>query len=157
MKTFVLLVLAAALTFGEQRGTVEAKGSIGMTSFADEGPDNHLQTGGSVRFYLNSRLSVEPELQYLRGGRGHYDLVLMPHVNWDFRPGQRVVPYVTAGIGLMHGAFGRFATNQWYGEFGAGSKLRFGPAWYIAPEFRVGTELDARANVAIGYTFAGKR
>lgn len=164
MKRVALLLMLAAVAFAEQRGTVEAKGSLGLTSFVDESANNHLQTGGSVRLYLTSRLSLEPEFQYLRGSAGHHDVVFLPNVNWDFRSGKRIVPYATAGVGWMQSSFrlggprgSSFRTNQWYGEFGGGAKIRFSPGWYVAPEFRVGTELNARANVAIGYTFAGKR
>ncbi|MEO5922445.1 MAG: outer membrane beta-barrel protein [Bryobacteraceae bacterium] len=155
MKVAALVLLMAMTVWGQARGTVELKGSIGSTSFIDD--ENHLQTGGSVRIYLTRRISVEPEFQYLRGSGGHYDTILIPNVNWDFRSATRVVPYLTGGVGWMHSAdrtrFFNFNHNQVLVQVGGGVKFWLSKRWYIAPEIRVGSELHARANVAIGYTF----
>ena len=161
MKHTILLLLAASMAFAQQRGTMEVKGSLGITSFADEHPENHLQTGGSVRVYLTPHLSIEPEFQALFDVF-HHDIILIPNLNWDFRTGKRVVPYLTGGLGWMHSYSGfalpiggtfSFTSNQAFAQFGAGTKIYFTRNWYIAPEFRVGSELSARANLAVGYRF----
>jgi hypothetical protein len=155
MKTGALLLLLTAAAFAETKGSVDLKGSVGYTGFIDDA--NHLQTGGSVRIYVTPRFSIEPEFQYLRGANGHYDTVLIPNVNWDFRASGRVIPYVTGGVGWMHSAertrFFNFNHNQTFVQVGGGVKLRVNERWYVAPEFRVGSELHARASVALGYTF----
>lgn len=153
----LLLILTMALTAGawaETPGTVELKGSVGYTGFADEAVINHLQTGVSARFYLARRLSVEPEFQYLRESSRHSDIVLVPNVNWDFREG-RVVPYITGGIGWVRSEFKQFQptfrTTETFWQAGGGVKLYVADRWYIAPEARVGWELHFRASVAVGF------
>jgi hypothetical protein len=152
----LLLFLLTLPAFAETPGTVEAKASVGYTGFTDEAIINHLQTGASARIYLTRRFSVEPEFQYLRGSHGHYDVVVVPNMNWDFRPSGRVIPYLTGGVGWMHSRdrrFFDFSYNQAFFQVGAGVKLRLDSRWYLAPEFRAGSELHFRAGVALGYTF----
>lgn len=153
----ILLMATALMALAETRGAVEVKGSIGYTGFADDSLLNHLQTGGSAKFYVTKRFSVEPEFQYLRGSRGHYDLVLLPNVNWDLRDGGRVVPFLTGGVGWTQG-LDRFSGiayryNQTFFQIGGGWKVHLNDRWHISPEIRVGSELHIRASIAFGYTF----
>ncbi len=151
--TLVFLLFATGL-WAETPGSVDVKGSIGGVGFEDQ--QTHVHVGGSARYYVTRRFSVEPEFQYLNDYSGHYDLFLLPNVNWDFREG-RVVPYVTGGVGWMHSSFPQFRpafrTNDLLVQGGAGVKLYATQRWFIAPEFRVGSELHARISVGIGYTF----
>jgi len=153
----LLFAFCATLGFAETPGTVEIKGSLGYTGFADEGIVNHLQTGGSARIYVTKRFSVEPEFQYLKGSGSHYDLVVLPNVSWDFRGGGRIVPYLTGGVGWSQTVdrFGGtvYRYNQTFFQIGAGVKVRLNNRWYVAPEVRVGSELHIRTSVALGYTF----
>jgi hypothetical protein len=151
---FLFLLTLALPVAAEPPRTVEVKGSVGYAGFEDE--DNHVHVGGSVRFYLPRRFSLEPEFQYMRASARHSDILLVQNLNWDFREG-RVVPYVTGGVGWMRNSFGQFqptfTSSEGFFQIGAGVKLRANDRWYVAPEFRLGTELHARATVAIGYTF----
>ncbi len=153
--TTLLLLLLSASAMAETARTVEAKGSAGYAGFEDE--DNHAHIGGSVRFYVTPRFSVEPEFQYMRGSARHSDILLVPNLNWDFRTSGRVMPYITGGIGWLRSSFGQFRPTFTYSEgffqIGAGVKVRANDHWLVAPEFRLGTELHARVGVAIGYTF----
>lgn len=155
MKFLTLVVFIATTALAETPRTVEVRGSAGYAGFEDE--DTHAHVGGSVRFYLTPRFSIEPELQYLRGSNRHSDILLVPNLNWDFRASGRVIPYVTGGLGWMRSSFGQFRPTYVYNEgffqIGAGVKIRANDRWYIAPEFRLGTELHARVGAAIGYTF----
>ncbi len=152
----ILLIIAASVAVAETPGTVEVKGSLGYTGFADDSLLNHLQTGGSAKFYVTRRFSVEPEFQYLKGSGGHYDLILLPNVNWDLRDGGRVVPFLTGGVGWTQG-LDRFngtayRYNQTFFQAGAGWKVHLNDRWHVSPEIRAGSELHIRASVAVGYT-----
>jgi opacity protein-like surface antigen len=156
VKAPILIFLSlAACTFAETPRTVEVKGSVGYAGFEDE--SNHVHVGGSVRFYVTPRFSVEPEFQYLRGSARHSDILFVPNLNWDFRASGRVIPYITGGLGWMRSTFGQFSPafhhSEGFFQIGAGVKIRATDRWFIAPEFRLGTELHARTGVAIGYTF----
>jgi opacity protein-like surface antigen len=136
----------------------EARGSIGLSSFLDDGPDNHLATTGALRYYIWKRLAVEGEVQYLRRNDVHSDWVLLPNVVWDFRRGRRVTPYVTGGVGYMrssYGANGRvlFNTSDTFAQFGFGVKIYLNRHWYVAPDFRVGWEPHVRLGATVGYSW----
>ncbi|MEO8096948.1 MAG: outer membrane beta-barrel protein [Acidobacteriota bacterium] len=157
MKWATLLLVLTSLGMAETPRTVEVKGSAGYTGFTDESIDGHLQTGFSVRYYLTRRFSIEPEFQYLRGENRHYDLLLIPNVNWDFRGQGRVIPYITGGVGWLRSTYGQFrptfSSNEGFLQIGTGVKTYISDRWYVAPEFRVGFEFHFRASAAIGYTF----
>jgi len=150
----LLFLLVAAGLQAEAPGSVDAKVSFGTVAFEDQ--EYHVHLGGSVRYYVTRRFSVEPEFQFFRGSSGHSDVLVIPNVNWDFREG-RVVPYVTAGFGWMRSNFPQFrpsfSTNDGLLQAGAGVKLYPAKNWFVAPELRVGSELHARWGMAIGYTF----
>jgi hypothetical protein len=156
MKHLLIFGLIATCAFGEAPRTIETKGSVGYAGFEDE--DNHVHLGGSVRYYITPRFSIEPEFQYLRSSARHSDILLVPNWNWDFRATGRVIPYVTGGLGWMRSSFGQFRptfhSSEGFFQVGAGVKIRANDRWFLAPEFRLGTELHARVGVAIGYTFA---
>jgi len=153
-KILCFLLTAAAL-YG-QRGTVDLKGSIGATSFVDEGAENHLQTGVAARIYLTPRFSVEPEFQYLYQSSRHDDLVLAGNFAWDFRTG-RVVPYISGGVGWMRSRFKgftpTFSSDEGFGQIGGGAKFYLTESWFLGPDARVGWEPHIRLSVGIGYTF----
>ena len=150
----VAAVLLCALPGLAQR-QIDAKGSIGLASFVDDSADNHLLTGGSVRFYFSRRFSIEPEFLYLRRDSRHSDIVLMPNFVYDFG-GSRVVPYVTGGIGLMRTS-DRFLFRNTNTEIGAsggfGVKIYINDRWFVAPEARLGWEPHLRVSAGIGYTW----
>ena len=155
IKSICFLLFFSAALFG-QTGTVDVKGSFGYTGFVDDLWSNHTLTGGSVRFYVSRRLSVEPEFQYLRRDSGHDDFVAIPHINFDLREG-RVVPYLSIGVGYMRSRFRDFSpagsSNEYLAQAGGGAKVYLKNGWFISPDFRLGTELHVRASVGIGYSF----
>lgn len=135
---------------------IDLKGTLGLTSFADEQNENHAMFAGSARLYLTRRLSIEPEVQYLRQSPEHYDAVFLPSVNWDFRTG-RVVPYVTGGAGLLHSVnrneFSSFSSTEGFLSAGFGVRIYLNDGWFVAPEARVGTDFHGRASVGLGYSY----
>ena len=156
MKYFGLLLLVFPSAAFAQRGAIDVKGSIGYVGFVDEGLGNHLHTGASARFYITNRFSVEPEFQYLYSDPGHYDIVFLPNVAWDFRKG-RVEPYVTGGVGVLSSHFRGFgppsSSSSLFGQVGGGAKIYLTERWFIAPEARFGWEANIRFTVGIGYSF----
>jgi hypothetical protein len=153
----VLLSLTAAVC-NAQAGRAEVRGDVGWTGFLDEGSDDHLLVGASLRAYLSRRVSVQPEFQYLTRSNGssgkHNDLVLVGNVAFDFTsPGSRVVPYVVGGPGVMHTSESLFSTTEWFVSGGGGVKIFLADRWYVAPEFRVGWEPHVRFSVGVGYVW----
>ena len=141
------------LAFAATTMAADVKGSIGWTGFADEGIEDHLLTGGSVRLPLTRRFAIEPELLYLKGSGRHYDVVLIPNLVWQWGRGT-VRPYVTGGIGFMYsrGNFG-FSGNSSFVSGGFGAKVYLNDRWFLAPEARIGWEPHIRFSVGTGYTW----
>jgi hypothetical protein len=156
MRLAVVAALLVSAVPGYAQRQVDVKGSIGVASFVDELPDHHLLTGGSVRFYLTRRFSIEPEVLYLYRDSRHYDMIVMPNVVYDFG-GSRVVPYVTGGVGLLRTTDSGFARPFTHNEAavtgGGGVKLYLTDRWFVAPEARIGFEAHIRLSAGIGYTW----
>jgi hypothetical protein len=151
---------------------VEVKATFGAAGFGDEVSIPHVVAGGSLRFYVTRRLSVEPELLYMRHSPNDQDYVFTPGVAYDLRdPTKRVVPYVVGGVGVMNHTgrfFGAdFETGQprvfdtsfttWSAGVGAGVKIFLTDRLFVAPEARAGHEPTARGTVSIGYVISGRR
>src|SRR5215207_7463191 len=78
---------------------VEARATFGASGFGDELSYPHVVAGGSVRFYVTRRFSVEPELLYMRHSADDQDYLFTPGVAYDLSdPTKRVVPYVAGGV-----------------------------------------------------------
>lgn len=156
MKMAAAAVALLCTSFAQAQRQVDVKGSVGVASFVDESSDHHFLTGGSARFYLTRKFSVEPEFLYLRRDRYHSDLVLIPHLVYEFG-GRRVTPYVSGGIGLMRTSdtgFLRTNTNTEMALSGrSGVKIYLNDRWFVAPEAAVGWELHVRFSAGIGYTW----
>jgi hypothetical protein len=146
----MLFCLPAAVQFG----SAEMRGAVGWTGFLDESAQNHLLVGGSVRFYLTNRISVEPEFQYLHKDEFDRDYVLLGNVAYDFRDRtSRVVPYVIGGVGRLWHDAGFFRNSQTFASGGFGTKVFLSDGWFVAPEIRTGWEPHLRLSVCIGYAF----
>ncbi|HYP04627.1 MAG TPA: outer membrane beta-barrel protein [Bryobacteraceae bacterium] len=151
----ILLAGALAGTALAQRA-VDVRGTVGVAEFVDDS-QTHKTFGGSARVYLTRRFAVEPEIQYMRLNSYHSDWLFMPNVSFDFRSlDKRVVPYAIGGVGytrVTDGVFRSFTVDTWVAEGGAGVKLYLNPRVFVAPEFRIGSEVYARATISVGYTF----
>jgi hypothetical protein len=140
---------------------VEVKATFGAAGFGDEIEYPHVVAGGSVRFYLTRRLSVEPELLYMRRSAADQDYLFVPSVAYDLvDPRERAVPYVIGGVGVYQrrGQFTSPAT--WSADVGAGVKIFLNDRLFIAPEARlgyVGYEATMRGTVGVGYVLSGRR
>jgi hypothetical protein len=158
MRQLLLAILVpGGLLCGQIR--TEVRGTVGHAAFLDESYLNHVVVGGSARFYLTRRLSVEPELLYMRESRRDQDWVLVPNVAFDFRrPGARVVPYAIGGAGLLRNkqTFGTwsYAANSWTVGGGLGAKIFLTERLFVSPEVRIGTEPFFRVTGSIGYVLS---
>lgn len=148
----VLLLTVAACA----QNRVEVRATFGQAAFLDESLLNHTLAGGSARFYLTRRLSVEPEFLYLRASRRDQDWMFVPSVALDLRrPGGRVTPYVIGGLGplwtrqLTGAGYYTSVTATWNG--GVGAKIFLTDRLFLAPEARFGIEPLFRVSASIGW------
>lgn len=140
---------------------VEVKATFGSAGFGDELEYPHFVVGGSVRFYLTRRLSVGPELLYMRRSRDDQDYLFTPAVAYDLTdPRKKVVPYIIGGVGAYQRR-GRFTSpTTWSADAGGGVKIFLNDRLFVSPELRlgyVGYEATMRGTVGIGYVISGRR
>lgn len=149
----------------------EVKGSVGGALFGD-GEVPHVLVGGSFRFYVTRRISVEPEFLYLYHSENDEDFIVQPNVAVDLRKSnKKVVPYVIAGVGAIYhrgtfsgldfntGAFRSFDVSDttWTASAGAGVRIFVSDRVFILPEARIGREPGTRATISVGYLFSGRK
>lgn len=147
----------------------EVRGTVGGASFGDN-ELFHGVVGGSVRVYVTRRISIEPEVMYMRYSENDEDLIVQPNVTVDLmKPTGRVVPYVIAGLGVMHHR-GRFSGvdfngaprqfdvsyTTWTASAGLGVKIFVTDRVFVAPEARIGREPTLRGTFSVGYVFSGR-
>jgi hypothetical protein len=156
-----LLLSAAAICHAQTGRTPSIEGIAGHAAFLDEDPVDHVIAGAALRYTLSPRVSIGPEIVYMRGPDLDRDLFLTGDVWFDFlAPGpygpRPVTPYLVAGAGLMRHT-DRFTPDFTAYEFavtgGLGLRIRLTDRWYIAPEGRLGWEPHSRFSASIGYTF----
>ena len=153
-----LLVLLIAAPAAAQTTAVEAVG--GYAGLIDESFVDHTVFGASGRIHLSPRISIGPELVYMRGPGFDRDLFVTGNLTFDFlvapsdaRRGT-VNPFLVAGGGLMRHS-NRFGSNTFTSSEGAvtgGGGVR---AWitdrvYALGEFRLGWEPHYRVTGGVG-------
>ena len=165
----VLMVILAALPSSAQdAGTnpnpppaVEL--TIGHAGLVDDTTIHGTVVGGAMRLYLSPRVSIGPELTYVRAPGGESSLFLTGNVIVDLirsrggRP-ERVVPFVVAG-----GGFFRHTDPNGAQEFshvegavtgGGGARIWLAKRIYAAAEGRIGWEPHIRITGTIGVELA---
>ena len=157
----LLAVLAGAAVPASAQTAIEATG--GMAGFVDEAVIGHGVIGVGSRTYITPRVSIGPELVYMRGPGNDRDLFLTGNITYEFRrPNTRgqVVPFVVAGGGLMRHSnqFGQRSFTSVEGAAVGGGGVR----WYvtdrlsIAGDWRLGWDLHSRFAGLVAYSFGGK-
>ena len=147
----------------------EIKLIVGASDFGDEDESYpHFVTGAATRIHISRHWAIEPEFNYMRRSSNDEDYVFQPNVVYEFnRLGDRVVPYLIGGVGVIrhrsvfHGS--DFVTGApitsdtsyttWSASGGGGLKIFVSKHLFIAPEARLGSQPTARATVSIGYAF----
>jgi hypothetical protein len=163
--TFILLaaVLSTTPAFAQSTPSGSAEAIAGWAGFVDDALINHGVVGGSARFHLTPRVSIGPELVYMRGPNTDRDLFLTGNITFDFRvraAGSRaglVSPFLVAGGGFMSHStdFPSGTFTSYEGAFTAGGGAR---AWlsdrlYILGEVRTGWELHTRVTGGAGWAW----
>jgi len=159
----LVLLIAAPATAQPTSGSgpmtaIDAIG--GYAGFVDESLVDHAVFGASGRVHLSPRISIGPEVVYMRGPGFDRDLFVTGNLTFDFlvapsdaRRGT-VNPFLVAGGGLMRHS-NRFGSNTFTSSEGAvtgGGGVR---AWitdrvYALGEFRLGWEPHYRVTGGVG-------
>jgi hypothetical protein len=152
------LVFAGGV-FAQNRSAPALEAAVGYAGFADDATIAHALVGAAARWQVTPRLSVGPEITYMRGPRADRDLVVTGNVTWDLMPGAggrpgRVVPYVLGGAGLFRHVdrFGAvsFASNEGAFTAGGGARVWVTRRVYLGGDARVGWELHTRVAGTVG-------
>ena len=156
---FVLLAVPmASLATAQNRPGPAAEFAAGWVGFADDGVVSESLIGGAVRLYLTPRVSVGPEVVYIRGDN-HSHLMVTGNVTWDVlgptsgRPAA-ITPFFVVGGGLFQTrerfSSGPFTSSE--GAFTAGGGLRaiVGDYVMVGVDARVGWELHLRVGGVVG-------
>jgi hypothetical protein len=160
----VLVVLCAIFAWvrpasAEERPGPSVEFAAGALLFPDDGIVTEGFAGGAVRFYVLPRVSIGPELAYVRG-RYHSHLMVTGNVTFDFlapthgRP-RSVTPYAVAGGGLFQTrerfpSTGTFTSGDPAFTAGLGMRALVGRRVTVGAEARIGWELHLRVNGIVG-------
>ena len=163
MKPFVLALMCLAVLSPEAsiaQGNTAApvvELSAGHPGFVDDATIHNVAVGGSVRWHLSPRVSVGPELVYMRGPRSQRNVMATGNVTFDLlspHAERRWIPFIVAGAGLFRhsdrfGAQG-FSSNEGAFTVGAGVRAAITDCWFVGGEWRFGWELHSRLNGIVG-------
>lgn len=150
MALVLLLVSMVDRAAAQARPASTVDLSAGWVGFADDGIVNESLFGGAARFFVSPRLSVGPELVYLKGPN-HSHLVVTGNVTWDLpASSERVIPFLVAGVGLFQTRtkfpMGSFTSSEGAFTAGGGLRVRASDRVMVGIDTRVGWELHVRAN-----------
>jgi hypothetical protein len=161
-RVFALALFVAAAPAAAQTIPPRAAADIigGYAGFVDDATIDHAVIGGSVRLYLSPRISLGPELVYMRGPAGDRDLFLTGNLTVDLlapRPGRRLVPFLTAGGGLMRHTervgTGPYTSGEGAVTGGGGARVWLSDRMYLLGEVRLGWEPHYRADGGFGFAW----
>lgn len=142
---------------GPYKGAVEI--FAGHAGFADEGTIEHSVFGAAGRISISPRISVGPEITYMRGPRDDRDWFFLGNVIIDFRSPRagrppRVSPFVIAGAGFMSHTdrvgTGTFTSGEGTFAAGAGTRVRITDRVYATGDLRFGWEWHYRIAGGVG-------
>jgi hypothetical protein len=130
----------------------------GHAGFVDDATIHHAVFGGAGRFYITPRVSLGPEITYMRGPDLDRDLFVMGNLTWDMVPPRaggrpaRVTPFLSAGGGFFLHKDRYLDSWGSEGSFSAGGGVR---VWltdraYALVDLRIGWELHTRISGGVG-------
>ena len=154
----LLVLLIAAPATAQPTTAIEAVG--GYAGFIDESFVDHAVFGASGRIHLSPRISIGPEVVYMREPRFDRDLFVTGNLTFDFlvapsdaRRGT-VNPFVVVGAGLMRHSnrFGATTSTSSAGSVtgGGGARVWLTDRVYALGEFRLGWEPHFRVTGGVG-------
>jgi hypothetical protein len=153
----LLAAPAAAQTSNRPPGAVEF--FAGHAGFADDATIEHGVLGGAGRVYVTPRLSVGPEITYMRGPNSDRDWYVLGNLTWDIRHPRagrppRVSPFLIAGGGFFTHSdrflSGTFRSSEGAFAGGGGARVHVTDRAYVMGDFRIGWELHYRVTGGIG-------
>ena len=159
------LVFAVALVWANPVAaqTIRRPASVeflaGHAGFADDALIEHAVFGGAARFYLTPRISVGPEITYMRGPNTDRDWYFLGNLTWDIRRPEagrppRVSPFLIAGGGFFTHSdrfpSGTFTSSEGAFAAGGGARVYITDRTYVMADFRIGWELHYRITGGVG-------
>ena len=152
--TLFFTFLPAILAAQDSRSTVEVSG--GYAGFVDEATIDHGTLGAGWRWRVTPRLSLGPEIVYMRGPGADRDVFLTGKLVLYATPASRASLYFVADGGMMLHRNDFFRTGvEWFKEgavsFGGGVRINATDRVYVSPEVRIGWEPHVRATVIVGW------
>ena len=133
----------------------------GHAGFADDATIEHSVFGGAGRIYVTPRLSVGPEITYMRGPREDRDWFFLGNLTFDIlrpragRP-RTVSPFLIVGGGLSTHSdrflSGTFRSSEGAFVGGGGTRVHVTDHVYGMVDFRIGSDLYYRITGGIGVT-----
>lgn len=145
---------SAVTAAAQEPRPMAVEGTFGWAGFVDDATIHHKVVGGGLRIPLGSRLSVGPEVTYMRGPWRDCDWFVLGVLWVDLvreRPETRVVPYVAVGGGYMRHDDG-YGGDPHEGAFtaGGGARAHLTDCVYVGGDLRLGWEPHLRAAAHIG-------
>jgi hypothetical protein len=164
----IVLTLGAALcadpaaaqsrSAGRPRPSVEVTG--GWAGFLDESPVDHAVIGGAARVSVSPRVSVGPEIVWMRGPRTDRDLFFTGNLTFDLAAAgspaarSRLIPFVVVGGGVFRHSdrfvTGTFASYEGAVTGGGGLRVRLNDRLHAAIDVRTGWEPHVRVGGVMG-------
>ena len=159
------LALIAALAWSAPalaqsvRPATSAEFLAGHAGFADDATIGHVVFGGAARIYVTPRISIGPEVTYMKGPNTDRDWFVLGNLTWDIRAPRagrppRVSPFLIAGGGFFtHSdrfASGTFTSSEGAFAAGGGTRVHLTDRVYLMGDFRIGWELHYRVTGGIG-------
>lgn len=152
------ILLIATPAASQSTAAVEAIG--GYAGFVDDAFIDHAVVGASGRLHLSPRISVGPEVVYMRGPGFDRDLFVTGNLTFDVLiapAGARrgtVNPFLVAGGGFMRHS-DRFGADTFTSAEGAvtgggGARVWLTDRVYALGEFRLGWEPHYRVTGGVG-------
>jgi len=164
--TVAITLAAASAAFAQSSSTAAdptatAEFIAGYAGFVDDATIDHALVGGAARWYVTPRLSVGPEIVYLRGPASDRDLFVTGNLTYDLAGSYgrtpRAIPFLVAGAGFMRhsDAFGGRTFSSGEGAFtaGGGVRVRVTARTFVAGDARCGWELHCRLTGNVGVNF----
>ncbi len=126
----------------------------GWVGFGDDGIVNEGLLGAAFRWYVHPRLSLGPEVTYIKG-TSHSHLMVTGNVTWDLVPPERrVTPFVVVGGGVFQTRNSYLGDTRTFREgaftAGGGVRTRVSDRVTLGVDARVGWEMHMRVAGVVG-------
>jgi hypothetical protein len=158
VRAFLLALPLVTLSLPARAQSLLIEGGGGAGQFTESVGLDHAAVSGGARWYLTPRLSVGPEVVYMRESSNHHDLLASCNVVFEL-VASGVTPYVLGGLGIFRStevfvaeSFREtFTSTEGSVTGGLGVRIPFARGWHVAPEVRAAWEPHIRLQVLAGY------